>query len=66
MNTFFNYISVSKVKNQHLFCFLKRDNKEGQSQLLRRQEEMRRVREEIERQQEQIAPVQGKPLQEKG
>ncbi|XP_055867178.1 uncharacterized protein LOC106074920 isoform X4 [Biomphalaria glabrata] len=46
--------------------WVKRDNKEGQSQLLRRQEEMRRVREEIERQQEQIAPVQGKPLQEKG
>uniref|UniRef100_A0A2C9MAM4 PDZ domain-containing protein n=1 Tax=Biomphalaria glabrata TaxID=6526 RepID=A0A2C9MAM4_BIOGL len=45
--------------------WVKRDNKEGQSQLLRRQEEMRRVREEIERQQEQIAPVQGKPLQEK-
>ncbi|KAH9508428.1 hypothetical protein Btru_055213 [Bulinus truncatus] len=45
--------------------WVKRDNKEAQSQLLRRQEEMRCVREEIERQQEQISPAQGKPLQEK-
>ncbi|CAL1537535.1 unnamed protein product [Lymnaea stagnalis] len=46
--------------------WIKRENKEAQNQLLRRQEEMRRVREEIERQQEQIPTAQGKPFQEKG
>ncbi|XP_059143562.1 uncharacterized protein LOC131930924 isoform X2 [Physella acuta] len=45
--------------------WVKRENK-AQDQLLRRQEEMRKVREEIERQQEQLNPTQGKPLQEKG
>ncbi|XP_059143563.1 uncharacterized protein LOC131930924 isoform X3 [Physella acuta] len=44
--------------------WVKRENK-AQDQLLRRQEEMRKVREEIERQQEQLNPTQGKPLQEK-